>query len=595
MLEERSEVGVEAIDYLPIKVNEKILLHLGGGIYSSLAAAMKELVNNAFDADAKQVIISTGYPDFNEMRIFDTGHGMSLERFKMALVSIGNSMKDTIDESRITKQYKRPIIGRLGIGLMALSQLCDKAIIESQQKGANSKFSALIDFTPWRRNGLESGLSVLSSQYGGTEALRRQLEQKGLSPERREVLRLHLKLALSADKVRQKKGIELMEEHLGYCMFMDEVPALPDRQGTLIILLGIREEIKRFLRNEARPIEPPHGLDWETYQSQINKWSWRELVMRMRAETDGLTIQALPAYHQFLYELALLSPVPYFDDGPISIRPEILAEKKSEIKSFKFSLRVDKHRLHKPILLPSGMLAQQACHIGGLGAGSDFGLDEIKEGVDVIISTLNFDEDVDGSRLKYQGYLYWQKNQNKPSAIHGIQLYIRHVGIGLYDQTLLNFTQINSTIKPKHLSGEIYVEFGLEQALNVNRQSLRESDPHYLVLQQTIFQELASISEQSMRADEWHRTAQLEEYLTTLQEVLSVTTNGKRDLNVNGDDATSPLVMDELILNLDSNRWAGGGAERLLGQKILLTMKAAYATGASAEDTLELVEGVLLK
>jgi hypothetical protein len=182
MLEEASEVGVE-LDYLPIKVNEKILLHFGGGIYSSFAAAMKELVNNAFDADAKQVIISTGYPDFDEMRIFDTGHGMSLERFKMALVSIGNSMKDTIDESRISQQYKRPIIGRLGIGLMALSQLCDKAIIESQQKGAKSKFSALIDFMPWRQNGLESGLNVLSSQYGGTEALRRQLEQKGLSPE----------------------------------------------------------------------------------------------------------------------------------------------------------------------------------------------------------------------------------------------------------------------------------------------------------------------------------------------------------------------------------------------------------------------------
>ena len=522
MLEERSEVGVEAIDYLPIKVNEKILLHLGGGIYSSFAAAMKELVNNAFDADAKQVVISTGYPDFNEMRVFDNGHGMSLERLKMALVSIGNSMKDTIDAPRITKQYKRPIIGRLGIGLMALSQLCDKAIIESQQKGANSKFSALIDFTPWRQNGLESGLSVLSSQYGGTEALRRQLEQKGLSPEQRETLRLRLKLALEADKVRLIRGIEQEEEHLGYCMFMDEVPALPLRAGTLIILLDIRPEIKRFLRNEARlprnEGSPAGGLDWETSMSQINKWSWRELVMRMRAETDGLTYQALPAYHQFLYELALLSPVPYFDDAPISIRPEILAEKKRELKSFNFSLRVDKHRLHKPILLPSGMLAQP---------------EEIKEGVDVIISTLNFDEEVDGSRLKYQGYLYWQKNQNKPSAICGIQLYIRHVGIGLYDQTLLNFTQINSTIEAEHLSGEIYVEEGLERALNVNRQSLRESDPHYLVLQQHIWKELASISEQVMKADEWHHMAELEEHVARLPEALASATNGKQELNGN--------------------------------------------------------------
>ena len=114
----QSEMGLE-IEYLPIRVNEKILLNIGGGIYSSLAGAIKELVNNAFDADAEQVVISTGYPYFDEMRIYDTGQGMSLERFKMAMVSIGNSMKDTIDPYRVTQKYKRPIIGRLGIGLMA--------------------------------------------------------------------------------------------------------------------------------------------------------------------------------------------------------------------------------------------------------------------------------------------------------------------------------------------------------------------------------------------------------------------------------------------------------------------------------------------
>jgi hypothetical protein len=156
----------------------------------------------------------------------------------------------------------------------------------------------------------------------------------------------------------------------------------------------------------------------------------------------------------------------------------------------------------------------------------------------------------------------------------------------------LNFTQINSTIKAEHLSGEIYVDSGLERALNVNRQSLRESDPHYLVLQQHIWKELASISKQSMRANEWHRTAQLEEYLTTLQEVLSSTTNGKLDLS--GIDGTQPLVMDKKIMsNMQSKKWAI--KEQLLGQKILLTMKAAYATDTSAEDTYILVEGLLRK
>ncbi len=43
----------------------------------------------------------------------------------------------------------------------------------------------------------------------------------------------------------------------------------------------------------------------------------------------------------------------------------------------------------------------------------------------------------------------------------------------------------------------------------MNRQSLRESDPHYLVLQQAIFQELAQMEEQVMKALELHHMAEL--------------------------------------------------------------------------------------
>jgi DNA mismatch repair ATPase MutL len=63
MSEELSELDFE-IQYLPIKVNEKILLHIGRGIYPSVAGVIKELVYNAFDADAEQVVIYMGDPYF---------------------------------------------------------------------------------------------------------------------------------------------------------------------------------------------------------------------------------------------------------------------------------------------------------------------------------------------------------------------------------------------------------------------------------------------------------------------------------------------------------------------------------------------------
>ena len=100
-------------------------------------------------------------------------------------------------------------------------------------------FLTLIDFTPLRRNGLEgTGFTVLSSRDGGIELLRRQLEEDGLNPERRDELELRLKLALKADEVRQERGFGVENDHLGRCFFVPELPALPLTEGTAVTLLA---------------------------------------------------------------------------------------------------------------------------------------------------------------------------------------------------------------------------------------------------------------------------------------------------------------------------------------------------------------------
>jgi HSP90 family molecular chaperone len=45
-----------------IKVGEKALAHLSRGLYRSPASALRELVSNAWDANAKIVRIDTNYP-----------------------------------------------------------------------------------------------------------------------------------------------------------------------------------------------------------------------------------------------------------------------------------------------------------------------------------------------------------------------------------------------------------------------------------------------------------------------------------------------------------------------------------------------------
>jgi len=60
-----------------IKVHEKALAHLSRGLYRSPASALRELVSNAWDANARLVEISTNYPLFMRLAVQDNGDGFS--------------------------------------------------------------------------------------------------------------------------------------------------------------------------------------------------------------------------------------------------------------------------------------------------------------------------------------------------------------------------------------------------------------------------------------------------------------------------------------------------------------------------------------
>src|SRR2546423_1362303 len=111
-----SEIDVDKdIEYVPIKVTTGILFHIGAGIYQSIAGALKELVANSYDADATEVLISTDYPNFMQIKVVDNGSGMTKTRFRQAMATVGSSLKMILDPARQTPKYSRPIIGKLGI------------------------------------------------------------------------------------------------------------------------------------------------------------------------------------------------------------------------------------------------------------------------------------------------------------------------------------------------------------------------------------------------------------------------------------------------------------------------------------------------
>ncbi|MCQ4575152.1 MAG: ATP-binding protein, partial [Candidatus Brocadiales bacterium] len=128
-----------------IYVSKKILADIGRGIYRTPANAIKEIVSNAFDACATWVRITTNAPYFDVFTCEDNGRGMSSKEFEKILHRIGSSTKRANRAKYIDyRGIKRPIIGKIGIGLLAVSQICDRFTVISKRKGKRDLFEATI-------------------------------------------------------------------------------------------------------------------------------------------------------------------------------------------------------------------------------------------------------------------------------------------------------------------------------------------------------------------------------------------------------------------------------------------------------------------
>src|SRR5947207_2136385 len=113
-----------------IKVHEKALAHLSRGLYRSPASALRELVSNAWDANATLVRINTNYPNFFQLSVEDNGDGFTAADFKRVMEGgIGNSDKR---DDRLPLRFGRPTIGRLGIGMFGIAQIAPGFTITSR-------------------------------------------------------------------------------------------------------------------------------------------------------------------------------------------------------------------------------------------------------------------------------------------------------------------------------------------------------------------------------------------------------------------------------------------------------------------------------
>src|SRR4051794_17079486 len=131
-----------------IKVASRIVDFLSSGLYETPAACLKEIVNNSYDADATRVHVLVK-PDADRIIISDDGIGFTRDEFVQHFERVSESHKRDEDDKTDTG---RPKIGRIGIGLIAANELCQKMVINSTRKGEPEQMWVSIDFEAMRED-----------------------------------------------------------------------------------------------------------------------------------------------------------------------------------------------------------------------------------------------------------------------------------------------------------------------------------------------------------------------------------------------------------------------------------------------------------
>ncbi len=414
-----------------IKVADISIAHLSRGLYRSTAAAFKEIVNNAWDADAEEVRIYTNFPEFDFISCADNGPGMPEEKFLDYFAYKGIGIGDKRKGHRnATEKFKRPIIGRLGIGMLAIGQLCYSFWIESHYK----------------------------DKSGGKCAYKAEIDLFDIDvPDIDE--------SISSDELEEEIKVGNWK--------LVRIPYDESRQGFRIYTSDVRETFRK---------EMMESIDEEA--KEYMSFNLAKLHENYYDSVDK-SIREMGAYLESVWELCILCPVPYMDgkvypldvsafykkdkDSEYEKAINLIEEKQTALGKYKFRVIFDGIELKRYITLPRER-------------------DTIPR-----IFFLDFDEKVAGRRLKYSGYIFGQTKAIKPYELTGIQIRLRNVGIGGYDSTFLKYDKKIETIRNRWVSGEIFVEDGLEVALNIDRDSFNEHDEHFKVIQANLHKKLNEV------------------------------------------------------------------------------------------------------
>jgi len=148
----------QLIEKVPFEVEARVAIQLGRESISSSLTAIIELVKNAYDADAENVIVALRNigKDDAAMIIEDNGSGMSDIDIKNSWLRIGTDIKDKRVKS---KAKKRIMTGAKGLGRLGIDRLCSQLILQTKTESIDYIYELDITWADYEVSG--QGLSKI--------------------------------------------------------------------------------------------------------------------------------------------------------------------------------------------------------------------------------------------------------------------------------------------------------------------------------------------------------------------------------------------------------------------------------------------------
>ncbi|MDE0188521.1 MAG: ATP-binding protein [bacterium] len=529
-----------------LQTSERVLSRVTDGIYRQPGSAIRELISNAYDADASQVVIKTDRPRFSVLSIADDGIGMTPAALAHLIRNIGGSAKRSMlgAELGITNRTDpayspsgRRLIGKIGIGLFSIAQLTHRFQIITKTTG-----------DPFR-----TVASVV---------LRQDSDEGGPSTGEGE------------------------DYEAGRVNIWREPAADTDSQGTTIILTDIRPQTRDTLQSRdvwaaidsdgdgfdtdlARDLRPPdfhigrvRRDDFDALQGNDSDYrslpwtdtdhpetAFKKLVAAVwqrsnRGVPNPQLIRIFDYYLRMVWQLSLAIPVPYVEGNPFDLP--------LQDNAYLFEMPLAGRGSPTQFVLAGCETIRSKTSIGsGTLLGSDFTVlfDDLQlarplafldlpptahavkkpilfvgrcreefEGVEAALT---------GGPLEFEAYLMWAP-KIVPTENRGVLVRLHGSSGTLFDPTFMRY-QVSEQTRLRQISCEVFVSKGMEGALNIDRESFNYAHPHVVYITKWLHTSLRQVATVQKRIAATIRKSHREAAVAEEEEILwRIVTNAWR-------------------------------------------------------------------